>query len=401
MQPINDTQKLNHFPVLFHLGFRIFFLSGALFSVIALTLWGTFFFHGIPLKPIGNSFWWHSHEMVFGFSGAVIAGFLLTAVQNWTGIPAISGKKLIALFLVWLSARLLILFPMTIPVWIISVIDLSFLPLVTFTLAIPIIKIKQWKNLIFIPILFILVIENTLSHLGLWLNSPLLSQNAIWSAVFTIILLISVMGGRVIPFFTARGTNSEQPLAIPKLELAANLPIVLFVLYFISAKPDAISVLHLSILSATTAILQLTRMLRWQFWLCTKEPLLWSLHLSYLFIPIGFILLTLHYSGFAVSASHALHSFTVGAIGGMILAMIARVSLGHTGRKLNTLGGMRIAFILMAVAALFRSLLSAFELVTPTIGLTVSFVCFITAYSIFLIRYIPILSNKRVDGRTG
>ena len=190
MQPIADNAKLDKIPAIFQLGFRIFFLSGSLFGVISLFLWGSQLFHGIAIRPMGGSFWWHSHEMVFGFSIAIIAGFLLTAVQTWTSIPSVKGRNLSLLFVVWLSARLLLLFPGTIPMQVISAIDLAFLPLVAFALGYPIIRIKQWRNLIFVPILLLLFIENFIVHRGLWIEQPTMARDGIWSAVLTVILLI-------------------------------------------------------------------------------------------------------------------------------------------------------------------------------------------------------------------
>jgi len=401
MQPIMDNTKHDQIPAVFQLGFRIFFLSGTIFCVIALFLWGTLFFHGMNIQPFGGSYWWHSHEMVFGFSSAIIAGFLLTAVQTWTGIPSVKGSKLSVIFIIWLAARLLLLFPGNISSWVVSIIDLAFLPFVAIALGYPVIRVKQWRNIIFLPILLLLFIENFITHRGVWLEQPELSQNGITSAVFTVILLISVMGGRVIPFFTARATGTEQPAAISWLEIVANLPLVLLVLHYLSGKPDFVSSDTIALVSITGAIFQLMRLTRWQFWLCFKVPLLWSLHFSYLFIPLGLLLLGLHHWGYEVTSSHALHSFTVGTIGGLILAMIARVSLGHTGRKLEALPGMSVAFFMMILAGLVRSPLSAFEILPPVVSLGLGFVFFIMAYCIYLWHYFPILVKRRIDGRPG
>ena len=401
MQSITDNSTLDKIPAVFHLGFRIFFLSGAMFAVIALLLWGTQFFHGNTINPYVNSFWWHSHEMVFGFCVAIISGFLLTAVQNWTGIPSVKGYPLIGLFIVWLAGRLLLLFPGNVPTLIISSVDLMFIPLVALALAYPIIKIKQWRNLIFVPILLLLFLENFLVHRGLWLNQAALSQNAIWASVFTIILLISIMGGRVIPFFTAKATATEKPSVILALELSANLPILAIIIYFISSKPALVTNHIVIALYSIAAAFQLIRMLRWQFWLCFKNPMLWSLHASYIFLPMGLAMLALNAAGFPVTTSQALHGITVGTMGGLMLSMISRVSLGHTGRQLAALPGMQIAFVLMIIAAVFRSPINALQLISPSLSLAISFVCFILAYGIFVWVYFPILVKKRIDGRAG
>jgi len=401
MQPIMDNTKLDKIPAVFQLGFRIFFLSGTLFSVIALLLWGNIFFHGMNVTPIGGSYWWHGHEMVFGFSTAIIAGFLLTAVQTWTGIPSVKGKTLSALFILWLAARLLLLFPGDISLWIISIVDLAFLPFVAIALGYPIFRIKQWRNMIFIPILLLLSVENFMAHRGVWLEQPDVSQNAIWSAVITVVLLISLMGGRVIPFFTARATGSEQPAPILWMELLANIPLLLILLFYLFNKPESVSLSAISGIAYFAAVFQFIRLVRWQFWLCFKEPLLWSLHFTYLFIPLGLVMLGMHYSGMEITASHALHSFTVGTVGGLILAMISRVSLGHTGRKLETRRGMGVAFFMMILAGLIRSPLGAFEILSPVVSLGLAFLFFITAYCIYLWHYFPILTRRRIDGRPG
>jgi len=398
MQQIIDHANPDKTPVLFQLGFRIFFLSGAIFSVIALSIWYSVLF----LKPellnntyFNNSHWWHAHEMLFGFSSAIIAGFLLTAVQNWTGIPGIKGTNLIALFIVWIMARILMLLPLPIPAIVIGIVDSSFLPLVALTLALPIIKIMQWKNLIFVPILLILTAENIFIHVGVQTQNYLLTQNILWAAVLTITLLISIVGGRVIAFFTAKKIGVKQLKPIMILDILANATIFLLVIYYALSKPAAISQFELGIVSTITAFLQFIRMLRWKFWVCFSEPLLWSLHLSYFFIPVGFLLLGLHFLGFGISPSQALHSFTVGAIGGVILAMISRVSLGHTGNTLRTLPGMKLAFSLMILAALFRSLISSTNYFSISTTLTISFVCFILAYGIFIWNYFSILTKPR------
>jgi len=401
MQPIVDNKEHDKIPAIFQLGFRIFFLSGSLFCVFALFLWGTIFFHGSSLQPFGTSFWWHSHEMIFGFSIAIITGFLLTAVQTWTGIPGVKGYSLAGLFSVWLLGRILLLFPVGIPEMIVSTVDLIFLPLVAIALGYPVLRVRQKRNMIFIPILLLLFAENFIMHRGIWLEQVTMTRDAAWAGVITVVLLISIMGGRVIPFFTARATGTEQPAAYTWLELLANIPLLLFILYFITGKPLAIPPIALIVTAITGALFQLFRLSRWQFWLCTKEPLLWSLHASYLFIPIGLILMALHHGDYNVTASQAIHSFTVGTIGGLILAMISRVSLGHTGRKLQTLSGMSFAFFLMIIAGLIRSPLSALDIVSPVVSLGLSFIFFILAYLIFLWRYIPILSKRRIDGRPG
>ena len=400
MQQIHDPMSKQP-PSIFRLAFRPFFLFGSIYCVIALFLWASQFFHDIGFNPYGGGYWWHSHEMVFGFSTAIITGFLLTAVQNWTGIPGIKGNKLIFLVVLWLIPRILMFVPSMVPDYIIIVSDLLLLPAVALVLATPVVKIKQWRNILFVPILLVFTIQNGLFHWGIVSENLMLSRNAIWSSVFTIVLLISIIGSRVIPFFTARGTGTEPMSKILSLEIVANAVILVLVFYYMFGKPAVISTLLIQTVLFIGVLAQLIRWFHWRIWVCGKVPLLWSLHLSYLFIPIGLTLLLLNSLGISVSESQALHSFTVGSIGGMVLAMIARVSLGHTGRMLETLPMMKWAFGLMIVAGLIRSPLLTLNFLSITWSLTISFALFIIAYLIFISKYFGILTSPRVDGRPG
>ena len=401
MQQIIDNSLSDKIPAVLQLAFRIFFLSGSLFCLIALLLWSTALFHDIGFVPYSGSYWWHSHEMVFGFSAAIIAGFLLTAVQNWTGIPSIKGTKLLLLFLLWISARILFIFPNLVPNIVIAILDVAFFPMVAITLAYPVIKIQQWRNLVFVPVLLLFATENALFHYAVINEQLLLQRNVLWASVFTVVLLVSIIGSRVIPFFTARGTGKEPKAKLLWLELLANSGIALLVFYYLFGKPIVINDTIIITILAVTLITQLIRQSRWNIIYSFKEPLLWSLHLSFLFIPIGIVLLLLNRLGLTISESHALHSFTVGTISGMILAMMARVSLGHTGRQLATVSPMATAFALMILAALVRSPISTLDIISATMSLSLSIGCFILAYGIFLWRYIPILSKPRIDGRPG
>lgn len=405
MQITDLTTELN-IPPLLRLAFRPLFLFGGAFSCIAMLLWGLALFAGLPLSPVGNILFWHSHEMIFGFGCAIVAGFLLTAMQNWTGLRAVHGKALFALVLCWLAARALLLFGAALPVWFVAIVDLMFLPFAAVLMAKPILAVGQWRNLFFVPVLLLLTICNAVSWVGLSLDNYMLQQHGLYSAVILFTLVMSIMGGRVLPMFTANGTQSKKVSPVLWLDrLALGLLWLVFVQQFLKLE-NFIPHAAIALLYGLAAVLLAIRCARWKVWITLRVPLLWSLHLAYWFIPLGLGLFALHYSalpifGHAVLKSTALHALTAGAMGSMILAMMARVSLGHTGRPLQVATLMIPAFVLVVAAGISRSLLL---LIWPDMQQTLlilAITCWVLAYALFCYCYTAILCSTRADGRPG
>ncbi|GAA0859253.1 NnrS family protein [Aliiglaciecola litoralis] len=399
MLNITDLQQEQAITPILRLGFRPFFLFGSVFALVAMSCWVLLLTGTIELSPFNGATWWHSHEMLFGFVPAIVAGFLLTAVQTWTSIPSIKGTKLFGLLLVWLTARILLLASPNLSIAIIMAIDLAFLPLTAYFLAAPIIKIKQYRNMIFIPVLLLMTVANALTYLPQFGYSASLSAQGMHSMVLLTTFLVAFLGGRVIPMFTANGTQTPKVMPIKWLEASSLVSLIVLLVFFLSGFTRFSVVL--GCLCLISALLNLIRQFRWRPWVTLNAPLVWSLHFSMLFIPVGLTLLGLHFLFGLLSLSTALHSITVGAIGGMIVAMTSRVSLGHTGRVLEVGRTMQLAFIAIILAAYVRSVLVAFwpqysvELWILSAGLwCVTFACFIACY-------LPILSAPRVDGRPG
>ncbi|OYW92498.1 MAG: heme-Cu protein NnrS [Alishewanella sp. 32-51-5] len=381
--------------------FRPMFLFGAAFSAIAMLLWGLILGGQLKIQPVGHVLFWHSHEMLFGFACAIVIGFLLTAVQNWTALRAPHGKSLLLLTLLWLSGRLLLLFGQGLPLWLVAAVDLSFLPLAAWLLAKPLLAVKQYRNLFFVPVLLLLTACNLIMYLGLYLGRYDLQQLGSLNAIWLITLLMAIVGGRVIPMFTANGTKTPKVEALLWLDRAALGSLwLIFVLHFFSLAPLLPSSL-LSGLFAFSALLTAIRCVRWKIWLTFKVSLLWSLHLAYWFIPLGLALFALRYAGFAVSQSIALHALTAGAMGSMILSMMARVSLGHSGRLLQPKQIMGWAFLLVALAGISRTLL-IWLLPAHTFSLLwLGIACWVLAYACYVLVYFPVLTTPRADGRPG
>lgn len=385
-EPAHMQPKLS----LFRLGFRPFFLFGSLFSMISLAFWILSIKGDISFTPHGNILWWHGHEMIFGFVSAIIVGFLLTAVQNWTGRPGLKGTPLIGLFAVWLIARILLLNNNWGTLEFAAIIDLLFLPLSAIVMAKAVIPVKQWRNFGFVPILLILTIANACSYYGLFTNQPEVITASLHAAVVVITVVIAMIGGRVIPFFTDRASGWERKPSIDLLEKATFVSLFLLVLSLLLQLDLASRVLFLA-----SGLILLVRWNRWGWKHTFKVPLLWSLHFSYLFIPVGLILLATN-----LPSSVGLHAITVGGMGGMILAMMARVSLGHTGRKLEPPKSVILGFglvILSALCRIFANLLPSFY--PQLLGLAV--ILWLLAFSAFVIYYGPLLCKARADGRPG
>ena len=387
-------------PPLLRLAFRPLFLGGTLFSIVAIAWWTYFWMNPSGWSPYGGSIWWHGHEMLFGFGTAIVVGFLLTAVQSWTGVIGIRGKPLAALALMWLSGRLLLAFGSALPDWLIVVADLSFLLFAVIAMAYPVIKVKQWRNLMFVPILFVFTLLNALSHWGVLTEQAHLALQSLHGTIMLFALIISIIGGRVIAAFTANTIGCERAQPVQWLEIVSIASIILMLVIAVYGFANVPSAL-LFIVSGIAALANGGRFLRWGFQHSWSDPLLWSLHLAYAFIPLGFIALVLHSVGLMDNISAALHSITVGSIGGMILAMISRVTLGHTGRPLNPHKFVPLAFVFILVAAIIRVVLPAWLPELTSWGIAIAGVLWVVAYGLYVFVYAPMLLTTRADGNPG
>ena len=398
---ITDLQKEQKILPLLRLGFRPFFLFGAAFAVIAIFIWLLIIQGKSDLTPFGGGYWWHLHEMIFGFATAIIAGFLLTAVQNWTGIPGIQNKSLLFLVVLWLVARLSLIQPNILGENITMLLDIAFLPAVAIFLGRPIIKIKQYRNLFFVPLLILFTLVNIEFYLALMSPDNFSVQLSAYAGVMLITLLMSVMVGRVGPMFTANGTQTQKVTNIAWLDKATNGSLAIITFYLILHPLLPTNEHILGGLFMIAAIFQAMRIIRWRPWVTIKVPLLWSLHLAVIFMVIGLFFIGLSYFSTELSSSHLWHILTIGGMGGLILAMIARVSLGHTGRPLHPPKAMSLAFLLIFIAAFVRSFLpllfpeSIMSIYQASAGL------WYLSFGIFIFHYAPMLLKGRLDGRPG
>lgn len=401
MSSLNNSQgktDSSTMPAVFGLAFRPLFLAGSLFSVIAITWWTYFWSAPFEWTPYGGATWWHAHEMLFGFGIAIITGFLLTAVRAWTGVPGLTGWKLISLFVLWLIGRIVISIEIGFNGWLIASIDISYLIAAAIAMAYPIVKVKQWRNIMFVPILLILATLNGVSHWAVFSNRYDITIQSFHATIILFSLIIIIIGGRVIPMFTANGAGCMKALPIKLVEALSILPMLILVGIALYGFKNANLSLLISILVVAT-LFNTIRFARWGIQATWQYPLLWSLHLSYLFIPIGLIALLLFATGIIDNLSAGLHCLTIGAIGGMILSMISRVSLGHTGRPLKPHAAMSIAYAAILFSASARFIFPIWLPDAYIAGIGISGFFWILGFTLFLIIYSPILISARADNK--
>lgn len=394
MLNITDKKVEEAIPAVLRLGFRPFFLLGSIYAIVAIALWVWMFQSGQPAILKVPALWWHVHEMLFGFAMAIVAGFVLTAVQNWTGINGTKHHRLAIVVTLWLLPRLLFWTPA--PLWLISSIEALFLALVAFEVGTRVLKAKGWRNLFFVPLFVLAIVANFASYAAIK-GMPPFPASAVWQAMlwwFT--LLLSVMGSRVIPFFTARRFNFEKPQPIVWLDWVANLPLAgLFILSFF---PMTFAQLGQPLMVVSGAA-HLLRVIRWKPWRTLSEPLVWSLHATYLCIPVSLLLRGLLDNPFA--SHNMLHLFAIGAIGGVILAMIARVTMGHTGRAIYQGPNMSLAFGAMVLAAIVRAIGVALFPQYLIAAVNMSAALWILAFAMYVGLFGKMLITPRVDGHPG
>ena len=399
MPPLSDENRepgAAPATALFALGFRPFFLMALLSAALGIALWIARTRGALEFEAYYGALLWHGHEMVFGFAVAVVAGFLLTAVARWTGIKTPTDGPLALLALLWLAGRLVPFLHPSIPAWAVAIADVAFLPALALVLSVPLLRGGAPRNRIFLVALTGLVLANGLVHAGRLGGQLATSLRGLDLGVDLIVLMIAIISGRVVPYFTERALAGATPRRWPAVEIAAIGSVLAITLLRPFAPPAALLAGIAGVATAAHAV----RLAGWQDRRVWATPLLWVLHIGYAWVVIGFALTALAALG-RVSPFLALHAFTAGAIGGMTLGMMARVTLGHTGRALLPARGAAIAFALVHLAAAVRVF---GPLLAPAHGValvTLSGVCWIGAFALALAVHAGMLLRPRVDGQPG
>ncbi|MFK5986933.1 MAG: NnrS family protein [Pseudomonadota bacterium] len=378
---------------LFNLGFRPFFLFATFSAIILIALWVANFSGWIKLSGYYQFIDWHSHEMLFAYSFAVIAGFLLTAVTNWTGLKTIEKTPLAMLSVLWLVARFLPFFAID-GIWI-ALCDLLFSLLVALGVAIPIIRSKQKHNLIIVAVLLLLTLANLLVHLQhLGYSQTLASGNAL--AIYSILMILTVVTGRVVPFFTRIVIQYDMPKVNPLLEKFLIAQLLLMAIVDMFSLPSIV----MFIVAITGAMAHILRVKPWFDRRLLATPILWVLYAGYLWLIIGFIMHALAAINL-ITSNIAIHAWTIGAIGLLTYGMMARVSLGHTGRDMVISKLVVAGFVLIFMAAIVRVFLPIVFADSYLFWVQLSGLLWIVAFILFAYVYSMMYLQPRVDGRSG
>lgn len=377
---------------LWELGFRPFYLLASAFAALSIPLWALQFSgvlgHAYLAGPV-----WHAHEMLFGFALAVIVGFLFTAGRNWANRPTPTGPLLAALAGLWLAGRLLVLTPFG---WAAAAVNVAFPLAAAVALAVPFFKARNRRNYFFVGLLALMSIAAGFVHLAQLGVTRLPAWAGLQIGLDVVLFILSVMGGRVIPMFTNNGVPGATATRHPLVEKAA----LGSVLALAAADVAGLRGLPLALLAVFACVAHAARWSLWQPWKTGKVPLVWVLHLAYLWVPVHLVLRALAEFGL-VAASAATHALTVGAVGGLIIGMMTRTARGHTGRALQVSRAEIAAYVLVMLAAALRVLLPLAMPLWLPLALVLSATGWAAAFAIYLFIYTPWLLKTRFDGKDG
>lgn len=388
--------------VLFACGFRPFFLLAGLDALINMAVWLMAFLDpGLwPARAV-PAMYWHAHEMLFGFAGAAIAGFLLTAVPGWTGRKSYSGAPLISLIALWLAGRLAMAPLGFLPPIAADAIDLAFFPAMLLVLAPPLVRARKFRNLPFVGILMLLFLANLCFHFGANGMVAAGEQIGLSIAIDIVMILIVIIGGRIIPAFTKSGlarygitVQLQDNRWIDVVSIASIVAMLLGDLAIpLSAANGAVALL--------AAVAQAIRLARWHGHRTLRDPLIWVLHLGYAWLVTGLLLKAIWLLAAAPFAEKWIHALTVGAFATIILAVMTRASLGHTGRALVARPNLTACYAFVTVSAMMRVFAPAVFPTRYDTVVTISAIFWMGAFGIFLLIFVPILAKPRADGRPG
>lgn len=388
-------------PVLLAWGFRPFFLLCAVHAVLALLVWLAWLFTPWQL-PLGNyPLQWHSHEMLYGFVPAAAAGFVLTAMCNWTGASPLQGMPLLMLVLLWLAGRVAMAFAGALPGALVAAVNLAFLPVLAAYVAAVLWRHDNRRNLILVLVLALLTLGNALMHMGFindrfdWLKRG----EQLGFDVITVMMV--VIAGRITPAFSgnwlrAHGGDPTRIRQIPTLERGGVLIVLVLLLAGLLHLPDSVT----GSLALAAAVLHGARLYLWRGWQVRKEPLLWVLHLGYVWLVLALLLRGLILLGADLPGVVWQHMLGIGAMGTLIIGVMSRVALGHTGRPL-TLPRFGVAMYWLVTLAVLARLWAALGWPEHAPAVAVSALAWASAFALFLVLYLPVLASPRADGRPG
>ena len=375
-------------------GFRPFFFGGPAWAVVALALWIVVLAGAVALPSAFDPLAWHRHEMLFGFVGAVIAGFLLTAIPNWTGRLPIAGPPLAGLFGLWLAARAAVLFSAKVGAGLAAALDVGFFVLLAGLAAREVLAARN-RNLPVVGLVLLFAAANAADHAGAagLVDAP---EAGAFAAIALVVVMISLIGGRIVPSFTRnwlvkQGVKDRLPTQPGRFDLTVIAATALALGAWLIAPASAVA----GILLTLAAVLQAARLARWGGARTLRDPLVFILHVGYFWVPAGLALLAAHVLGAPLPRSAAIHALTAGAMGTMILAVMTRATLGHTGRELRANAPTILLYALVTLGAALR-VAAPVGLVDYRFGMETAAVAWASAFLLFLGAYGPILFRPRL-----
>jgi uncharacterized protein involved in response to NO len=384
----------------FAYGFRPHFLLAGLAALILVPLWAVSFVAGTPLGSGWAPTLWHGHEMLFGFVASAIAGFLLTAVPSWTGQKGYAGAPLMALAGVWLIARIMILTSLLWPPALTAAVDLAFLPLLAGLVVWPLIR-QRSRNTPLVLVLGLLWLTNLVFHVAVLHRNPPLARHALILGVDIMLILVTIIGGRIVPAFTSSALRQQGvPSVLQSRLIFTVLAVASMVIVAVGDVfwPDTRSA---GVLAGIAAVTQSVRLLQWKSLRTFRQPIVWILHLAYAWLPLGLGLKAAALLGGYAFAAFWLHALTIGVLATMITAVMTRASLGHTGRALILHPLTTLGYVLLTAAALVRVFGLAVLRVNYSLIIAWAALFWTMSFALFVGVYAPILWGPRADGKPG
>jgi uncharacterized protein involved in response to NO len=377
---------------LWNLGFRPFYLLAGMFASVSILLWTAEYAGDLPGGYLHDPVW-HAHEMLFGYTIAVIAGFLFTAVRNWTGQPTPSGGLLAAYALLWIAGRVSVLTPYG---FVSAALNALFPIAVAAGVAVPLARSNNRRNYFFVGLLVLLGLATFAVHMARLGVVAWPARASLQVALDAILFIIAVMAGRVVPMFTNNGVPGARAVRHPLREKAARGGVLLLIL----ADLLQVDAAWIGVVAIVVAFAHAARLWLWQPWRTRSTPLVWVLHVAYAWIVVYLVLLALAAWG-VVAAPLAVHALTIGTIGGMTIGMMTRTARGHSGRPLVADAVEVTCYALIALAAAIRVFggIALPEFYRATVVL--SGLCWSAGFALFTVRYWPILTRPRLDGKPG
>jgi len=388
-------------PLVLQAGFRPFFLLAGAYAALAMVPWLAVIGGGPAAALGGGPLAFHAHEMVFGVTLAAVAGFLLTAVPNWTSTERVRGTPLLGLVLAWVIGRVAVALAFLLPATLVAVLDLLFVPALFLAVIPPIVRTRNERNYLFALLLALLFVADLLFHLSRIGAVPGEGRLGAKMGVYVEVFVVALVGGRIVPSFTANALRrAGASVGVPPRPRLQALTLVLVAL--------ALAADLLAEGSAASAALALTagpfltaRLVSFQGIRTIDQPIVLILHVGYGFVCLGLFALGASAVGGRIGPSTALHVFTAGAIGTMVLAVMSRASLGHTGRPLVASRGLVVAYALVVTGALVRTAAPLFAPTAQPSPLLVSGALWAGGYLLFTLLFLPVLLGPRVDGAPG